>query len=392
MSDNSTPSKRKPKTRRPRGDGAVFWCESKNCWLWRAIVGHKPDGSPRYKEGRARTQIDGLRKKQIAEKERVQPHGDKETVGEHLDHWLSNIAKPNTRASTWDRYETVVRLHLKPQIGGVPLRKLTVSQVTKLWASLGNDGMSAGMVKKCSEVLATALESAVAEQKIPVSPTANASKPRVIRGEVEVFTDDEVRTIMKVAEGDRFEALYKLAIGTGAREGELLCLEVEDFDLNAGTVRIVKTLDERKDGFFLNPPKSKTGIRTVSLPAFALGALKRHLEGRSPGPVFTTGDGGYVLRSNFIRKDWAKLLERAKVPYRKFHTTRHTHASRLLAAGVDPAEAAKRIGDRIETLMRVYAHWVPTANRDTAGKLDTIYMDPPKKPNSFRARIESEDA
>ena len=113
------------------------------------------------------------------------------------------------------------------------------------------------------------------------------------------------------------------------------------------------------------------------MPAFALDAAKRHLDGRAAGPLFTTRTGNYVTRSNFVRKDWTPLLERAGVPYRKFHTLRHTHASRLLAAGVDPAEVAKRIGDRIETLMRVCAHWIPTANRDTAAKVDAIYREAP---------------
>jgi integrase len=106
--------------------------------------------------------------------------------------------------------------------------------------------------------------------------------------------------------------------------------------------------------------------------------------------VFLTSKGTYLRRSNFVRKEWARLLERAKVPYRKFHTLRHTHASRLLAAGVDPAEVAKRIGDKIETLMRVYAHWIPTDNRDTAAKVDAIYKEQPKKPASFRERVQAE--
>lgn len=369
----SAKPKKPPKQRGARGGGAVFWSEFHQRWMWRAITGHKPDGSVAYTQGRARTQAEALRKKQKAEKGGQQPHEDKLTVGEHLDHWLTAVAKPNTRPGTWARYEQVVRLHLKPRVGGVPLRKFTVSQVTKLWADLGTAGMTAGMVKKCSEVLATALEVAVAEEKIAVAPTANATKPRVVREEVEVFTDEEVKQIIKAAEGDRFEALYLLAVGTGAREGELLALEAADFDLAAGTVRIVKTLDDRDDGFHLNQPKSKTGVRTVGLPAFAIEAVRRRLDGRAPGPVFTTETGNYVSRTNFIRKDWRPLLVRAEVKYRKFHTTRHTHASRLLADGVDPGEVAKRIGDRIETLMRVYAHWIPTANRNTADRVDAIY-------------------
>jgi integrase len=371
----------KPKKdrRSARGSGSIHYSEAKECWIWRAVIGNKPDGSIRYKEGRARTQTEALRKKQQAERKQSQPHEDKETVGEHLDHWLNDVAKPNTRASTWERYEQVVRLHLKPRVGGIPLRKLTVATVTKVWAEMGRENISAGNIKKCSEVLATALEVAVSEGKLPVAPTANAEKPKVIRGEIEVFTDDEVRAILKAAEGDRFEALYKIAAGTGAREGELLALEREDFDSAAGTVRIVKTLDEREDGFTLNPTKSKTGIRVVSLPGFAIEAVRKHLDGRDPGPVFQTKNRTYLSRTNFIRKEWKPLLKKAEVKYRKFHTLRHTHASRLLAAGVDPAEVAKRIGDRIETLMRSYVHWIPTTNRDTAAKVDAIYKEPEKK-------------
>lgn len=59
------------------------------------------------------------------------------------------------------------------------------------------------------------------------------------------------------------------------------------------------------------------------------------------------------------------------------YTLRHTHASRLLADGIDPAEVAKRIGDKIETLMRVYAHWMKPS-RNTASRVDAIYKDQPK--------------
>jgi integrase len=374
----SEPKEKKQK-RAARGGGSVHYSDAKKCWIWRAVTGFKPEGGVKYTEGRARTQAEGLRKKQNAERLQTQPHEDKETVGEHLDHWLHNKAKLETRASTWERYEQVVRIHLKPRVGGIPLRKLTVAQVTKLWADMDREGVTTGNIKKCSEVFATALEAAVTEGKIPVAPTANASKPQVHREEVEVFTREEVRAILKAADGDRFEALYALAVGTGAREGELLALGKEHFDVVAGTVRIAQTLDERGGEFFLNPPKSHSGNRTVSLPAFALDAVKAHLKDREAGGVFQTKNRTYLTRTNFIRKEWKPLLAKAEVRYRKFHALRHTHASELLAAGVDPLEVAKRIGDKIETLMRSYAHWIPTTNRDTAAKVDAIYKEPEKK-------------
>ncbi|WP_439623426.1 tyrosine-type recombinase/integrase [Gemmata sp.] len=367
---------RKQKGRRPRGDGSVFFARSKGCWVWKAVTGAGPDGGVRYTQGWARTQADAVKKKQAAERAGRAPDAARETVGDHLTHWLDDVAKPNTRYATWQRYEQVVRIHLRPRIGGVPLRALTVAQVTKLWADLSRAKVKAGTVKKCSEVFATALEVAVSEGKIATAPTGGAARPRVIRGEVEVFSDDEVRKLLAAAAGDRLEALFALAAGTGAREGELLALEPADFDLPAGTVRIVKMLDYRDGQFAIQPTKSKSGVRAIDLPAFALDPVRRHLVGRGSGPCFTTAEGTYIARTNFIRRDWRGLTTRAGVPYRKFHTLRHTHASRLLADGVDPAEVARRIGDRIETVMRVYAHWVPTLTRNTAARVDAIYAVP----------------
>lgn len=357
--------------RRARGEGAVFYSKAKGCWVWRAIVGHKPDGSVRYKQGRARTQGEALKKKQKAEQAKSQPHAEKETVGEHLQHWLENVAKPTVRPNSWTRYEEIVRLHLKPNIGGHPLRTLTVGQVTKLWAKLGRDGVKPGTVKSCAEVLATALECAVAEEKIATAPTRNAAKPKVRRRPVEVFTDDEVKKLLAAAVGDRHEAIYLLAVGTGARSGEILALDLADVDPIAGLLAITKMLDQSKGSFKLHPPKSESGVRTIDLPAFVLDKLRPFLAGREPGPLFTTRSGAYLRKGYFFSR-WKALLVKAGLTHRKFHTTRHTHASRLLAAGVDVAEVARRIGDRIETVHRVYAHWIPT-RRDTAAKLDAIY-------------------
>jgi integrase len=77
--------------------------------------------------------------------------------------------------------------------------------------------------------------------------------------------------------------------------------------------------------------------------------------------------GSYLIRTNFIRRDWTGLLLTAGVPYRKFRALRHTHASRWLAA-----EVAKRI----ETVRRDYAHWFADTNRDTAAKVEAMYGTP----------------
>lgn len=374
--------KRGRKGRAPRGQGSVHYKASKGCWVWRAVTGRKPDGSVAYTEGRARTQAEAVERQRAAEKTNRRPDTDRRTVGEYLDYWLHDVSRPNVRGNTWRRYESVVRLHLNPQVGGLSLARLAVADVNRCYAALSKAGVGAGTVKSCNEVFASCLEHAVREGVIPAAPTRSAVKPKLRRKPVEVFGDDEVKAIIAAATGGKLEALFLVAVASGAREGELLALELQDVEAGGLAVHVRRTLDyEPKVGFVTNPPKSEQGIRVIDLPPLAADPLARHCEGRGAGPLFTTGTGGYLSKTNFVKRDWKGLLKRAGVPYRKFHVLRHTHASRLLAAGVDPAEVARRIGDRIETVMKVYAHWIRTAGRDTAAKVEAIYgpASPPAK-------------
>lgn len=371
---------RSPKPRRgrkgraPRGQGAVFYSESKGCWIWRAVTGTKPDGGVAYTEGRARTQAEGIEKKKAAEKADRRPNADRQTTGEYLDYWLTDVSKPNVRPNTWRRYEQVVRIHLKPRVGGVRLAKLAVADVNRCYADLAKEDVAPGTIKTCNEVFASCLEHAVREGVIPSAPTRSAVKPRVRRGPVEVFADAEVRSVLAAAAGHKLEALFLVAAASGMREGELFALELRDVTDEGRAVHVRRMLDfEPGKGYRTHPPKSENGVRVIDLPAFAADSLHRHCGDRGAGPLFTTGTGGYLSKTNFVSRDWTGLLKKAGVLYRRFHTLRHTHASRLLAAGVDPAEVAKRLGDRIETVMRVYAHWIQTAGRDTAAKVEAIY-------------------
>lgn len=362
----------KKKQRRARGEGSVHFNKPKGCWIWRAVTGHKPDGRVLYTEGRAPTQAAALERKRKAEGSNRRPT-DKQRTGDYLEYWLTDVSKPNVRNNTWRRYEQVVRLHLKPHIGGIPIQALTVATINRLWSTHSRAGMKPGTIRTCSAVLSTALEHAAREGVLTASPTRLAVRPQVRRDPIEVFSDDEVKAIIAAATANRLEPLFLLAISTGARMGELLALELLDVDLVVGTIHIRRMLDKHKGKFSTHPPKSETGVRVIGLPAFALDALRAHCAHRSDGPLFTTRSGQYIARGHVSHQGWVSLLQAAKVPYRKLHALRHTHASRLLAAGVDPAEVAKRLGDRIETIMRYYAHWINTANRDTAAKVQEIY-------------------
>jgi integrase len=368
--------------RRARGEGAVFYSESKACWVGRAIVGAKPDGRPKYREVTARTQGLALKKMRqaVADGEAGRlPNGKPITTGQYLDHWCTNVAKTSVHETTWASYERCVRLHLNPRIGGIRLAHLRPVHVEELFAGMRRDGVSNGNAKKVSEVLSTALEHALRTGILRANPAAPVAKPRPDERPVVPFTPDEIMRIRLAAMGHRLEALIILAITTGAREGELLALGREHLDLTAGTVHFQRSLAVVKGGFLVKEPKSKRGRRVVELPAFAVDALREHVkrllaEGNAAAPVlFCTTTRNYIGKSNFIRQVYKPLLEAAEVPYRKFHTFRHTHISQLLADGESAVDVARRVGDSPEVIFKTYAHFIPgNAGRVTA-RLEALY-------------------
>ena len=368
--------------RRARGDGAVFFSESKGCWVGRAIVGIQPNGKPKYKEVSAQTQGECLAKKRRAEEEaKAGRLSDAKpmTVAQYLDHWLENVSKPSVHLSTWDSYERCVRCHIKPYLGGVKLGQLRPVHVEQFISDLLKDGCSAGNARKVSAVLASAMAHAARVGVIPLNPVAPVAKPKPKEPPIVPFTPEEFRRIREAVAGHRLAALFAVAIGTGAREGELLALGREHIDLEAGTITIRRSLAPVKGGFVLKEPKSKRGFRVVELPQFCVDAMREHfkrllVEGNVSAPViFCTKKGDFIAKSWFIRQAWAPLLQRADVPYRKFHTIRHTHVSQLLAQGESVVDVARRVGDRPEVILRTYAHFLPGNASRLTSRLDALY-------------------
>jgi integrase len=268
---------------------------------------------------------------------------------------------------------------LTPRIGGRKLAALRPVHIEQLFADFHREGMSAGNTKKVGEVLSTALEHAVLIGLIPVSPAAPVAKPHPAAQQIVPFTPDEILNIRLAIIDHRLEALFALAISTGAREGELFGLGREHIDLEAGTISIQRSLAVVRGGWVLKEPKSKHGKRIVELPRFAVDTLREHFkrllaEGNLSAPtIFCTKTGNYLSRGSFIREVYKPLIKRARVPYRKFHTFRHTHVSQLLAQGESLVDVARRIGDRPEVILKTYAHFIPGSGQRIATRLDTLY-------------------
>ncbi len=238
-------------------------------------------------------------------------------------------------------------------------------------------------------MLKSALEHAVREEEIPrnVARNVRTGTPRPRR--FEPLTADEARQFLTAARGHRLHALFELALHTGLRKGELLGLRWEDFDLDAGTAAIRRTLQRTSAGGLTTlPTKTRASERRIALPASCVQSLKRHHEQQQrereaagiawqrSGHVFTTVQGGPIDPTNLTRA-FTTLLRKAGLRRIRFHDLRHSTATLLLEQGVELVVIKELLGHaHIGVTATVYAHVRLRLQRDAIDTLSTALGSP----------------
>jgi integrase len=205
-------------------------------------------------------------------------NADNLKVGEYLERWLADSVLDTVRPTTYERYEQIVRIHVRPALGSVKLKTLSPVHVRGLYREKLQAGLSPRTVQYIHVTLHKALKQAVQDGLIPRNATEAVKAPQVRRQEMRPLSAEQVKVFLETACGDRLEALFVLAIHTGLRQGELLGLKWEDVDLEQGTLRVRRTLATSKNGPVLTTPKTNGSRRSVRLTQAAVDALRSHLE------------------------------------------------------------------------------------------------------------------
>jgi integrase len=306
------------------------------------------------------------------------------TVGEYLDSWLSDSVRGTVRPSTFERHEGIIRLHIKPSLGRVWLKKLTPAHVRGLHREKLDAGLAPATVGKIHSTLHKALSQAVSDGIVPRN-AADVKAPRPTPEEMRPLSETEVRAFLDVAResGDRFEALYVLAITTGLRRGELLGLRWDDVSMERSTLRVGRALVREGGRHTLGETKTRRGRRQINLTPRTVSTLKAHhkkqqeekikLTGlyKDHGLIFATRVGTPINPENLVNRSFKPLLERASLPEIRFHDLRHTCATLLLGRGVHPKLVQELLGHAtIAMTLDTYSHYMPSMGDQAAGAME----------------------
>ena len=207
------------------------------------------------------------------------------------------------------------------------------------------------------------------------------------REEVKALSPAQVQALLRVARGQRNEALYVVAVHTGLRQGELLGLRWTDVDLDAGKLFVRRSLKVVEDGLGFGPLKNRASYRSVPLNKSAVAALRAHRtrrnaeklaapEWRDTGLVFPNRIGGPTDHNNLYYREYKPLLERAGLDREgfTFHALRHTFATALFARGEHPKVVQSLLGhSSITQTMDTYSHLMEGMGGDAVDGLDQAF-------------------
>jgi integrase len=303
----------------------------------------------------------------------------RETVSQFVERWLRDWANNNVSNKTWTRYAQLLRKHLASRLGSVPIQKLRAVNLQAAYAAMAEEGLAdqtrLHLHRVAHRMLGHALQWGVVARNVATMVDA----PRVRTHEIEVLTPAEVKAALEKLRGRSLYPIASVALATGMRRGELLALRWQDVDFDGAALKVERALEQTKRGGLLfKPPKSRYGRRPITLPTSTVAELRVHRKAQAEqrlalglgkasddALVFATWDGS-TRSPNALTKEWSLAMKAAGLKM-TFHSLRHTHASALIASGLDVLTISRRLGHGSPAItLGIYGHLFKTDDRAAA--------------------------
>ena len=359
-------------------------------WEGRYTAGRDPDtGRAIYKNVLGKTQAEAKAKlKQAIEQAKGLDAAKvgRYTVGQWMEVRFEHYAKVKVRPSSHQTYCGYIDNHIKPNIGKIPLEKLTSLELQKFYKKLLEKGrvdrleskhqakgLSPKTVRNLHQIIASAMKLAKEQRLILADPTEGCALPRLEHREMQTLPVEQLQSFLREAKDSGMFELYYLELATGLRRGELLGLKWEDIDLERGDLRVRRQIARINGEVVEAPLKTKNAYRTLPLAEDTVSILLEQKEkvGGSPW-VFPSPTGGPISPDSVLHM-LHRVLKRAGLPRIRFHDLRHTFATLALQNGVDVKTVSGMLGHfSVGFTLDTYAHVTTASQRQAAKTMGSV--------------------
>ncbi len=293
---------------------------------------------------------------------------DSQVTLEHwLDIWMASEVEPCRADTTINGYNGIIRNHMVPALGAVPLSELTPDLLRSYYQWLEEErGLSPNTVRKHHVLLHTALKMAFQQGVIPNNPTQRVSPPHPTSANIRYYTAAQLKRLLDEVSGQALELPVKLACYLGLRRSEILGLRWRDVDVQAGLLSIRRVRTTVGYRIVEKAPKTPDSRRTLSIKALDdLMALLRKLSVERPLAGIPCGPEDFLVldeqnrpwHPNLMSYSLTSMLVTRGLPSITFHGLRHTFASMANDARVPMYQISRAMGhSNPNTTQRIYTH------------------------------------
>jgi integrase len=331
-----------------------------------------------------------------------------------LDEWMQEYKLNSVTAATYDSYKLAIENHIKPALGNVKIIEIKPQQIQKFLNSRQQVGtrldkskgsLSSAYTIKMKNIINASLKQAVKNRMIPFNPTDAITPPRLVQKEIRILSPDEQSKLMTVIEGHRLEALFKVALATGMRKGELMGLTWDCIDFDNMSIQIKQSVSRIRDpitnvtSIQAGSTKTKAGQRQIPMMPAIVPILKKHralqdAEKAVAGSaynkmnlVFCSNVGTYI-EPRRINMTLEKLIRKANIEHINFHALRHTFATRALENGIPAKVVQVILGHKdVSLTLNTYSHVLQSTAHEQLEKMNALFeeaatLKPEKSPKS----------
>jgi len=310
----------------------------------------------------------------------------KVTLSDYLADWHNDYAAVHVTPKTAERYKQLIKNQIAPNIGQVQLQRLQPAHLQGLYARLLKAGLAPRTVGHVHRLLRKTISHAGTMGLVQRNVATLVKPPKAEDVEITILTKEQIAKLLTHVKGRTIYLILVLGLATGARRGELLALRIKDFNPENGTVRIERSLEQTKGQLRFKVPKTKHGKRTVTVPPPVVAELKAHIikvqerrlllgMGRASRDdlLFPRWDG-QVRSPHWLTQKFSQAMAALKIGDITLHSLRHTHASQLIASGMDALTISRRLGHGSAAItLRVYGHLIEGKDAEAAKVMEHMF-------------------
>lgn len=332
-------------------------------------------------------------------------------LSDYLSFWLENYCEVNLKSTTCEGYRKRIQITINPALGTQPLIDLTPMTLQTFINKLFHEGYSRNSISSIKGVLSGSLTYAVSPAGfIASNPMATVRMPNW-RAKPKKPSRKKVRQAITAEQWEclmtRFPREHpshislNLGYHLGLRLGEAFGLLWDDIDFVNGTVSVRRQVqwDSSHHCWFFSEPKYDS-CRTMTIDPVLLELLKDEHQRQENAKAYygsrykqvlvneqqQIGASGKPVQLVNVRENGTFIAPRTlhntsrvahlelNMPLFDFHSLRHTHATMLLEAGVNPLDIQERLGHTKLAMTWHYAHNTEAIRQQTATILSTLYQ------------------